>query len=253
MRFSRSLPTFAVLVTLVAFAACAASGVTPPLDDDGDGDTGTKPDRGSGPGDPNLADTGTDSQNDTGEGGSFACTPSSGPSQDLVINEIDYDSVGSDEGQEFLEIYNRSAAPRSLDGLEVVFFNGEASGKDYKHIDLTPLGTLPKDGYLVIGTRNIDAGTTAPFLLVDPNTIQNGPRDAVAIMDRATHRVIDSLSYEGALTEPCNLSEGTETTAQDNNDTVGSLIRVPNGSDTNVAGTDWKFTSTPTPGAANPQ
>ncbi|WP_394833633.1 lamin tail domain-containing protein [Pendulispora rubella] len=251
MRCSRSLPTFAVLVTVVAFAACAASGVTPSLDDQGDGDAAAKSDRGTGPGDPNPADTGADSRNDAGEGGLFTCTPSSGPSPDLVINEIDYDSVGSEEQQEFLEILNRGNADRSLEGLEVVFFNG-GDRTDLKHVDLTPAGTLPAGGYLLIGTNTFDAGVPVRFLPIDAKVIQNGPRDAVAILDRTTHQVIDSLSYEGVYNDACNLSEGTETTAQDNNDTPGSLIRAPNGTDTNVASADWKFTSTPTPGTANP-
>jgi len=252
MRSSRSLPTLAVLVTWVAFAACAASGVTPPLDDEGDGDTGTKADRNSGPGDPHAADTGTDGRNDAADTRPFACIASEAPSPDLVINEVDYDSVGTAEDQEFLEIFNRSSAPRSLDGLEVVFFNGNASpNKDFKHVDLSPLGSLPNGAYLVIGSRTVDAGAGVPFIPIDPSTIQNGPRDAVAIMDKTTHRVLDSLSYEGALTEPCNLSEGTETSAQDSNENEGSLIRSPNGTDTNNASADWKFTSHPTPGAAN--
>ena len=32
---------------------------------------------------------------------------------------------------------------------------------------------------------------------------------------------------------------------------AGSLCRLPNGNDTNNAATDWNFTTTSTPGAAN--
>jgi hypothetical protein len=37
----------------------------------------------------------------------------------------------------------------------------------------------------------------------------------------------------------------------DSNTAEGSLARIPNGADVDDAATDWKFTSTPTPGAAN--
>ena len=37
----------------------------------------------------------------------------------------------------------------------------------------------------------------------------------------------------------------------DSNTVAGSLIRHPDGSDTNDAATDWRFTTTVTKGAAN--
>ena len=51
-----------------------------------------------------------------------------------------------------------------------------------------------------------------------------------------------------------SLVEGTvlPTSVADNNATVGSLCRSPNGGDTNDAATDWKLCTTLTPGAANP-
>jgi hypothetical protein len=47
-----------------------------------------------------------------------------------------------------------------------------------------------------------------------------------------------------------NFVEGTPTPAADPG-AVGSLVRIPNGSDTDDAATDWLFTTTPTPGTAN--
>ena len=48
-----------------------------------------------------------------------------------------------------------------------------------------------------------------------------------------------------------NMVEGTATSAADNNTTTGSVARIPNGSDTNDASTDWVLSGTPTPGDAN--
>nr|MBA2383557.1 hypothetical protein [Actinomycetota bacterium] len=88
---------------------------------------------------------------------------------------------------------------------------------------------------------------------------QNGAPDGVALVDTAAGTLLDALSYEGAITAATigsstfDLVEGTvlPTSVADSNTVAGSLIRFPDGSDTNDAATDWRFTATPTPGAAN--
>ena len=72
---------------------------------------------------------------------------------------------------------------------------------------------------------------------------------------------VDALSYEGAITAAqigtatttVSLVEGTvlAATVADSNTAAGSLIRNPDGHDTNNAATDWVFTTTVTRGAAN--
>ena len=69
----------------------------------------------------------------------------------------------------------------------------------------------------------------------------------------------DALSYEGEIHaasiggQTYDLVEGTAlpATVADSNTVDGSLSRIPDGSDTNNAATDWVFTTTKTPGAAN--
>ena len=88
---------------------------------------------------------------------------------------------------------------------------------------------------------------------------QNGAPDGVALVATAAGTLLDALSYEGAITAATigsatfNLVEGTllPATVADSNTVAGSLIRFPDGGDTNDAATDWRFTTTPTPGAAN--
>ena len=99
---------------------------------------------------------------------------------------------------------------------------------------------------------------TIPFAAAT-NNLQNGAPDGLAILDVASSTVIDALSYEGSITmatlmgvaQPQNLVEGTATGVMDDNANVVSLIRNPDGSDTDDASVDWSLTSTPTPGAAN--
>ena len=160
------------------------------------------------------------------------------PPSTLVINEIDYDQVGADSGG-FVEIANTGSSAATLDGIALVLVNG-GDGTEYARVPLT--GTLAAGGYL-----QIDIET------------QNGAPDGVALIDTASKALLDALSYEGEITaatidgQSYNLVEGTALAATivDSNTVDGSLSRLPDKQDTNNAASDWAFTATKTPGAAN--
>jgi len=183
----------------------------------------------------------------------------------LVINEIDYDQINSDTA-EYIEIYNGGVAPVNLAGYVIYLTNGVAMGNGvlYKTIDLTPVGTIAAGQYLVIGSdaalMNVASGALQLSLGGGSDYIQNGTADGIALVDSNTATVIDKLSYEGTST--CDLPgvgndvemfEGMALLASvaDSNSAPGSLGRIPNGADTDSNNADWKFSSTPTPGAAN--
>jgi large repetitive protein len=155
-----------------------------------------------------------------------------------MTNEVDYDQVGGDTGG-FVEIKNVGDTAATLDGLALVFVNG-GDGTEYSRSALT--GTLAAGAYVVVAK---DAQNRAP--------------DGLALIDTATGDLLDALSYEGAITaavigdKTYSLVEGTvlPATVADSNTIDGSLIRSPDGKDTNDAAVDWAFTSTPTPAAAN--
>jgi len=155
-----------------------------------------------------------------------------------MINEIDYDQVGADTGG-FVEIANAGGSAAALDGIALVLVNG-GDGTEYDRVELT--GSLAAGSYLSI---DVDA--------------QNGAPDGLALVDTATGTLLDALSYEGEITAATidgatySLVEGTALAASvaDSNAVAGSLSRLPDASDTNDAATDWKFTTTATPGAAN--
>jgi hypothetical protein len=163
-------------------------------------------------------------------------TTPTGPSK-LVIDEVDYDQVGTDAGG-FVEIANTSTTAATLDGLALVYVNG-GDGTEYGRKALT--GTLAPGGYLAV---DVD--------------LQNGP-DAVALVDTAAGKLLDAISYEGAIraatigTATFDLVEGTPLpdTVADSNTVDGSLSRIPDGTDTNDAAHDWAFTTTATRAARN--
>ena len=92
--------------------------------------------------------------------------------------------------------------------------------------------------------------------------IQNGAPDAIGIIRTSTGELVDALSYEGSVTSgkvtvgqgsiQLNFVEGDPANAVDGGTSQDySIIRVPNGSDTNDAASDWRATTTVTPGTAN--
>ena len=181
------------------------------------------------------------------------------PPADLVINEVDYDQVGTDT-TEFIEIYNPSATARTLTGLSVVLINGSGATSIYGTYPLT--GSLAGHAYLMLASAAVvvPAGTTVISLAAVQNggTAATDPGDAIALIDTATGAVIDALSYESAITAAVTMGgpavalvAGRRTLAADSNTAVGSLARLPNGNDSADDQTDWVFTSTVTPGAAN--
>jgi hypothetical protein len=162
--------------------------------------------------------------------------PPPGGNAKLVINEVDYDQVGAD-GNGFVEIHNTGGAAADLSTVDLVAVNG-GDGLEYDRIALT--GSLAAGGYLAVAIE-----------------LQNGAPDGLALLDGTT--LVDALSYEGAITaatiggQTYNLVERTAlaATVEDSNTVAGSLIRNPNGKDTNDAVVDWAFTTTVTREAAN--
>jgi hypothetical protein len=187
----------------------------------------------------------------------------------LVINEVDYDQIMGDNA-EYIEIYNPTGAAISLNSTAIVLINGAtnlAYPQATSYIDLSPAGSIPAFGYLVIAGANI--AVNPPSLKLDPgwtsDAVQNGATnpttgDGIALVDTLNGTLIDALAYEAPITaaevpgiaNPITLVEGTVPSVADSNSNVGALCRSPNGKDTDSANVDWKFCTSLTPGAANP-
>lgn len=97
-----------------------------------------------------------------------------GPVADVIINELDSDTIGTD-ALEFVELYDHGIGNTALDGLSLVFFNG-SSDTVYTSIDLDGYST-DGGGYFVAGNPAV-AGVDVQFA---GNGLQNGA-DAVALL-----------------------------------------------------------------------
>ena len=96
------------------------------------------------------------------------------------INEIHYDNAGADQDEGF-EI--AGLAGIDLSGWQVVTYNG-SNGGVITSVALS--GVLPDDG------------SGYGFLFFAPSSLQNGPADALALVDPSGN-VLEFLSYEGSL------------------------------------------------------
>jgi hypothetical protein len=181
----------------------------------------------------------------------------------LVVNEVDYDNVGTDLG-EYIEVYNGTGAPIDLVDHAVVLVNGSNSA-EYARDALGPIGILPAGAYVVLGSdaalATVPMGTKTISFGAKQDYIQNGAPDAVGIVDTKKMVLVDALSYEGSVTmatltgfpSPLSFVEGNAlaTNKADSTTVLGALCRIPNGIDVNDAATDWRVCKTLTPGADN--
>ncbi len=207
-------------------------------------------------------DTGGSNSGGTDTGGSSTGGGGSDAKTGLVINEVDYDNIGTDTA-EFIEIYNASNADISLAGVTLHLINGSGTAPTpYATVDLSPSSVLKAHGYLIYAPYTLPLAASGEALRIDAtptsNAIQNGSPDGIVLAKNDT--VLDVLSYEGAIEAAAIPELGTvslvEKTAlsdlvADGGVTEGSLCRSPNGTDTNDSSVDWKFCGKPTPGAPN--
>lgn len=180
-------------------------------------------------------------------------------SEAVLINEIEADTIGVDE-LEFVELYDGGGGNTVLDGLVVVFYNGNGE-ISYASFDLDGYST-DANGYFLLGNPLVPGAD-----LIFPNgTLQNGA-DAVALyQDDAsnfpdetpvtTTNLMDAVVYgtgdatdEGLLVllnpDELQLDEDGNT-----NKNYESLQRIPDGSG-GTRNTSRFFACTPTPDAAN--
>ena len=94
----------------------------------------------------------------------------------VIINEIDSDTPGTDAA-EFVELYDGGVGNTPLDGLVLVFFNGNG-GASYAAFDLDGF-TTDANGYFTIGNPAVP-GVDLVFNPGAAGLLQNGA-DAVAL------------------------------------------------------------------------
>ncbi len=155
----------------------------------------------------------------------------------VVLNEILYDTQGSDEGC-FIELFGPGGT--NLDGFSIVGVNGN-NGNDYVTIDLSGYSS-PGDGFFVVAQ---DITVPNYDMVTSDANLQNSP-DNVAL--RFNTITIDALGY-GEIDGWVFTGEWfpAPDVADDH-----SLGRCPDGFDSDNNYSDFNDYAEPTPGQPNP-
>jgi DNA/RNA endonuclease G (NUC1)/methionine-rich copper-binding protein CopC len=186
---------------------------------------------------------------------SFSFTTSTPVATNVIINEIDADTPGTDTA-EFIELYDGGVGNTSLTGLVVVLFNG-SSDLSYLAVDLDGR-TTDANGYFVLG----DTLVPGVDLVLANGFIQNG-QDAVALYAAnatdfpansavSTTNLQDAIVYDnGQADDPGLLVLLNPGQPQvDEGGTTSSLGRCPNGSG-GGRNTSTYYQGSPSPKAAS--
>lgn len=155
--------------------------------------------------------------------GSVVPTPTPNPA--LVINEVYYDDVSTDD-ESFIELYG--PAGMVLDNYSVSPINQDC--EVLCTVQLTGY-VMPEDGFFVIGmtgVANTDIVSTCPYQL------QGGPCDGVILSYYAT--IHDAVYYSSVT---CLNQCGEGDPAPDPTDLSHTISRYPDGVDTNNNAVDF--------------
>lgn len=172
----------------------------------------------------------------------------------LVINEayLSGGSAGAAFTNKFVELYNPTAAPITLDGMSLQYRSATGTGNFNGVAALT--GVVPAGGYyLVQGNSNGTNGAALPTPDAVTTLTPSGTNGTLALVEGTTavaltpgsvagaDGVVDLLGYGTS-----NTFEGAAATAPAGNTDVKSLNRT-NGADTDDNRADFSLSSTITP------
>jgi hypothetical protein len=161
----------------------------------------------------------------------------------VLVNEVATGITGG-AADEFVELFNPGTTALSIAGWKVVYRS--ATGTSDTTLATIPAGTtIPPGGFYLLGGSDYSGAATADQSFATGLAATGG---AVGIRD-STAALVDSVGW-GTATN--TLVEGTAAPAPPATAAPGSsIIRLPDGDDTNANAADFTITATATPKAAN--
>ena len=163
--------------------------------------------------------------------------------QEIKINEILYDPTGTDTGKEWIELYNAGTEPVPLEGWQI-----QKAGSNFGECFTFPEYIIYPGEYLLIGEYQVPNAD-----LIGVLAFQNGgtATDGVRIISVAGD-TIDTILYDSPNTNnlPSDAHNPGIFFAVDVS-SGNTLIRYPNGHDTDNCEEDFFECEYPTPGAPN--
>jgi hypothetical protein len=162
----------------------------------------------------------------------------------VVINEVLYDAVGDDTGQEWVELFNAGAAAVDVSGWRI-----ERGGASFETAAVVPAGvSLHPGDFLLVGEAAVPAADVVATLVLQNG---GGATDGVRLVTAAGIPA-DVLLYDTPNINGLPDEAGTAGVSFAPDVAAGhSLGRVPDGTDTNASGADMRDQGAPTPRRSN--
>jgi hypothetical protein len=173
----------------------------------------------------------------------ITCSGGGGGNASLRVNELMTGSTGA-ASNEFVEIANTGTAGADIGGYKVAYRS--AAGTSDVTLASVPTGTtLAAGGFYLFGGSGY-AGTRAPDQSFSAAIAATG--GGVALRD-ATGAIVDSVGYGDAVNAfvQAHAASAPPTTAAPGS----SLVRIPDGHDTNDNAADFSVSASPSPGGTN--
>lgn len=162
----------------------------------------------------------------------------------ILLNEFNQNTDA-----EWVEIFNTTDRPLNLANLRI-----EWGTSTYNKSIALPSGELEPGGYYVVGTPQDVAWLNYPMDMDLGNATSNADSLRLVCEDDSIH-VLDTIVYAeaGKLNDDSWTDDnGTSATSlAPTADDGQSVARIPDGTDTQSSGDDFKAVSSPTPGAPN--
>ena len=163
--------------------------------------------------------------------------------QEVKINEILYDPAGGDTGHEWIELYNPG-----IEAVQLVGWQIQKAGSVFETCFTFPAFTLYPSQYILIGESQVtDADLIGELAFQNGGTATDGVRILSAVGDTVDTILYDSPNSNGL---PGDAHQPGIYFAVDVS-SGHTLIRYPNGHDTDNCEQDYYECEYPTPGAPN--
>ncbi len=189
------------------------------------------------------------SANESGDSNEASATPAGGGGggSSLILSEVLYDAAGSDDGLEWIEIYNAGSSAVDLSGYSLGW-----GGSDYTYGVLQLSGTIQPGATFVVGGPTSSSSNGSPaydqVANFSPDVQNSGSTaDGVALFDVPAAQVtgstvpIDAVVYGGSNTNGLIDETGSANAPEVGDAPSGSSIER-----LDLAGT-WHIQSAPTP------
>ena len=164
-------------------------------------------------------------------------------SSSVVINEIMYDPVGIDTGNEWIELYNNGNSDINLEGSRI-----QTAGPSFATVFTFPHYILRAGRFVLIGEQNITQSAFITSLVMQNG---GGATDGVRFIS-ADNSYTDTVLYDSPNSNNLPDDSGSAGSSFAPDVAPGfSLARIFDGLDTNNCEADFVAEANPTPGLPN--